>query len=214
MNIIGVCGQAGAGKDTIADFLVKDHKFVKLSFADPLKRICHDVFDFSEEQLWGPSSARNAEDKRYPRSPFGSEKVTEFLTPRYALQRLGTEFGRDCYAPIWVELAIRQAKTILEQNVSYDRVRGIIPNLMGPKRGVVIPDVRFRNELEAIKAAGGKVVRVVRPGAGLEGAAALHPSEVEMQSIPDSDFDRVIVNNGSLQDLKTKVLVTRTYLCP
>ena len=47
MNIIGVCGQAGAGKDTIADFLVKDHKFVKLSFADPLKRICHDVFDFS-----------------------------------------------------------------------------------------------------------------------------------------------------------------------
>jgi len=47
--IIGVAGNAGSGKDTVADHLVKHHGFVKVALADPLKRICREVFDFSEE---------------------------------------------------------------------------------------------------------------------------------------------------------------------
>lgn len=65
MNIVGVSGQAGSGKDEIANHLVKDHGFKKLSLADPIKRLAMNVFNFDVIQLWGPSSARNTFDPRY-----------------------------------------------------------------------------------------------------------------------------------------------------
>jgi len=65
--LIGVSGSAGAGKETVANYLVDGAGFVKVSFADPLKRICKDVFDFSDEALWGASEFRSQPDKRYPR---------------------------------------------------------------------------------------------------------------------------------------------------
>jgi hypothetical protein len=68
MNLIGISGFAGSGKDTVADWLVREKAFVKLSLADPIKRICKDVFDFSDEQLWGPSEKRSEPDKRYVRT--------------------------------------------------------------------------------------------------------------------------------------------------
>ena len=53
--------------------------------------------------------------------------------------------------------------------------------------------------------AGGKVIRVIRPGAGLEGEFANHKSEKEMEEMSDDDFDLVISNTGSLIDLENKV---------
>src|ERR1051325_8980837 len=103
--IIGVCGFAGSGKDTVADEICKDPAFVKLAFADNLKRILMGLFDFSYEQLWGPSATRSEPDKRYPRKG-------GFLTPRHALQSLGTEWGRDCYENLWIDLAIKDAKRL------------------------------------------------------------------------------------------------------
>ena len=66
---------------------------------------------------------------------------------------------------------------------------------------MVIPDCRFVNEFEAIKAAGGKLVRIKRTLAGLAGAAGKHVSETEQDSVPDSMFDVVICNSGTLEDL-------------
>jgi hypothetical protein len=71
--------------------------------------------------------------------------------------------------------------------------------------GVAVPDVRFKNEMAAIKEAGGLVLRISRPGAGLGGAAALHQSEVEQASIPDSAFDRVFQNTGTIDDLRLAI---------
>ena len=64
-RIIGVSGQLGSGKDTVADYLVKEHGFVRIALADPIKRFGYHVFLFSEQQLWGPSHFRNAVDPRY-----------------------------------------------------------------------------------------------------------------------------------------------------
>src|SRR6266404_2066963 len=123
--LVGLSGLAGSGKDTAADHLVAKHNFVKVSLADPLKRMCRDAFDFTDDQLWGPSEKRNAPDERYRRKPtqhmlhgrdfntttdkcytcgaekpwppgLGGEECFHYLTPRYALQKLGTEWGRDC----------------------------------------------------------------------------------------------------------------------
>ena len=115
--IIGLLGVAGSGKDTVADIFVRDHNFVKVAFADPLKRICKDVFAFTDEQLWGPSEKRNAPDERYLRRKIENEFLDhigdEYLTPRFALQQLGSEWGRNCYPNVWVDYALRVAKTLL-----------------------------------------------------------------------------------------------------
>jgi hypothetical protein len=199
MLIIGISGLAGSGKDTCADILVEDHGFVKVSFADPLKRICRDVFDFSDEQLWGSSELRNAPDERFPRSRHTWEGLTCvccgaaaeqnsqcYLTPRYALRTLGSEWGRDCYNSIWVEYALRTACTTP------------LPSLKG---GVVIPDVRFKNELKALRAADAMLIRVVHPSM-TSVFGAQHSSEFEQTTIPDSAFDEVIVNDRGISDLK------------
>lgn len=56
--IILLVGQAGSGKDTVADAIGGQ----KMALADPMKRLARAIFDFTEDQLWGPSESRNALD--------------------------------------------------------------------------------------------------------------------------------------------------------
>lgn len=227
--IIGITGLAGAGKDTVADLLVKGHGFVKVSLADPMKRFCKEVFGFTVEQLWGPSELRNAPDLRYVRVPAHDEPLfykgpdelnfnaragtayvpDESLTPRFALQRLGTEWGRACYEDVWIDYAVRVAGEMRENPFAkYDSVKGLTYRTTAYKAAagdVIIPDVRFRNEFEAIRKAGGRVLKITRPGAGLEGAAGAHVSETESAGWKDQEFDHVIRNDGTLGDLEASV---------
>lgn len=199
--IIGVSGFSGSGKDTVADSLCKDPLFAKLAFADGIKRILRELFDFSYEQLWGPSAARNLPDERYPREG-------GYLTPRHALQSLGTEWGRNCYENVWVELAIRMAKRLDGSSIlRYSPTEGVIPacDLALPNKGVIITDCRFKNELDSLRAAGAKLVRIHRPGVEMPPYA--HSSETEQATIPDSFFDYVFRNDGSLEDLPTKCAI-------
>lgn len=195
--IIGVSGFSGSGKDTVADEICKSPSFVKLAFADGVKRILVEVFDFTDEQLWGPSAERNKPDARYPREG-------GFLTPRHALQSLGTEWGRACYENVWVELALRNCKQLVgSHSYAYSQTGGVHLRRPGVTiEGVVITDCRYKNELEGIRAAGAKLVRVSRKG--LEDPPYAHSSETEQAGIPDSYFDYVFHNDGSLEDFPTK----------
>lgn len=164
MNLVGIAGRAGAGKSTAASVLVKEFGFIEVALADPLKRICKEVFDFSDEQLWGPSEKRNELDERYP---LGGNGVG-FLSPRYALQTLGTEWGRGCYEDVWIDIAIRTAQKLLGGDIGipeeYDPKRGLIyAGNYNPPEGVVISDIRFPNEVAAIKKAGGTIWLIERP---------------------------------------------------
>lgn len=226
--ILGVCGMAGSGKDTVADILVKEHGFAKVALADAMKRfLFRDVFHFTEEQLWGPSEARNALDKRFPREhgPWTKDgycgccgiendsdmpRVQCYLTPRYALQQLGTEWGRAMYENVWIDEVIRTAEFLLEKPGG-DYHRRVGPARMtkfageGDDRrieedtsvmvkGVVVSDVRYPNEATAIRKAGGRIWRTVH-GQGLKGAAGTHTSETLVHSVevdalvPDSKLE-------------------------
>lgn len=107
--------------------------------------------------------------------------------------RLGS-WGRDCYEDVWVDAALRLAAA---HPLS------------------VIPDVRYRNELHRIRAIGGRAIRIVRPGAGLGGAGGAHASETEQDTVPDSAFDAVIVNDGTIADLEVwAVAVVESFGLP
>ena len=104
-------------------------------------------------------------------------------SPRRLLQSLGTEWGRNMIHPeIWVMATMQR---------------------MLAGGDYCIPDVRFVNEAAAIRARGGVVWRVERPGhALLAGEAAAHASE---RGIPADYIDAVIPNHGTLDDLQAAV---------
>lgn len=228
MQIYGVTGIAGAGKDSVADYLVKTHGLTKVALADPIKRACREIYGFSDEQLWGPSSMRNAPDKRYPRerhphhawvspellqepgeaTPYqcsrcetraneeGSEgECVVYLTPRYALQIFGTEFGRHCYPDTWVDLLIRTANAILKEGLSYEGSKGLFYDASRDKAtGVVVTDVRFDNELSALRNVGGKLWRIRGPEPVSREGWRGHVSEKEQEAMRDDAFDAVLIN--------------------
>ncbi len=172
--IIGLSGRAGAGKDTVADFLAEG-KYIKTSLADPMKHICKQVFGFTDKQLWGPSQYRNEVDPRWG------------FSPRKALQTLGTGWGRALHEDTWIRVLVAQTE--------------------GRAWSTVVPDVRFQNEMAVIRAAGGEVWRIVRPGyEGLTGAEAAHASENDIQ---EGDCDRILLNDGSLDKLRKTVAAVR-----
>ena len=220
--LIGISGLANTGKDTTANFFVEEFGFVNISFADPIKRYCADIFDWDEETLWGPSENRNIPDKRYPKknqnsscdyfeaSRFGiePEETAEYLTPRHALQSFG-DFGKGCYEDIWIEYGIKTAKKILNNsNYGYIKSKGVSRRVgyqsVPPVGGVVFADCRFFREISLVKEFGGVIIRIKRLNSGLKGKAAKHSSETEQLLIKDNEFDFILDNNGTIKNLKNK----------
>lgn len=146
-KLIGLTGKAGAGKDTVADYLWERDGFIKIAFADALRAAGTHIFGL------GLGSFIDRDLKEAEVEYWG-------MSPRRMLQLLGTEatkpvFGDDIWLKRW--------------NLSYQAVRDTDP--------VVVPDVRFDVEAAAIRSLGGVIVHIVRPGASLAGEAAQHASE-------------------------------------
>lgn len=72
-----------------------------------------------------------------------------------------------------------------------------------PETLFVIPDVRFTNEAECIHWFGGLIWKVKRPSEGLQGVAAKHQSEIEMDSYYAVDV--LVGNTSTIEDLKEAV---------
>ena len=203
--IIVLCGVAGSGKDTIADILAEKHGFHKESFAAPLKKMLKLAYpDFDDEDLYGPSANRNCQYMQYPITccPFcggglirgGIDKlrycdednthdnIPDGLTPRIALQTLGTEWGRRLYIDTWVDACF---------------------NRMEPGLDYAVTDGRFHHEVLRSNALGAITVRLSR---GSAGSTSTHASESEFSKIPKRDFGLVFDNeNVDLEELPAKV---------
>jgi len=224
--IIGIHGKAGSGKDTFATYLSEmaktEHGFrgCKIAFADPIKRYAKDAFEFSDEQLWGTSEKRNSPDKRYPRQHdfndsgecfcCGAHRDSDsqcYLTPRYSLQLMGSQWGRKCYDDIWVQKAVNTANHLLENDSDYVPQHGTINSSIFTKHDFInISDLRFENEARGLRRAGALLVKVKRPISSLSGASANHDSE---WGLPDELFDEIILNDSVLDSFFEK---TRNFL--
>ena len=180
--LIGIVGLIGSGKDTVAERLVQQHGYVKDSFAKSLKDAVAAMFNWDRNMLEGDTTSsrhwREQPDK------FWSERLGKPVTPRWVLQHFGTEVMRgQMYDGIWLD------------------------SCMGRYKGqnTVISDTRFINEIKTIKEHGGIIVCVKRGDL---------PSQKEMQDTGahqsewdwlESDFDIIIENTGTKEELFQKV---------
>ena len=142
--IIGICGWAGAGKDTAANYLVGWHGFRRDSFAGALKDAVAHVFGWDRELLEGLTAEARA--WREQTDPWWAERLgIPHLTPRWVLQYWGTEVCRQGFHDdIWI---------------------AALENRLRQRTGhTVISDVRFPNEVAAIRNAGGRIVWIRRGG--------------------------------------------------
>lgn len=204
--IIGICGFIGSGKDTIADYLTNYYGFRRESFANSLKDAVSQVFGWDRILLEGRT--KEAREWREQVDPWWAERLDmPNLTPRWVLQYWGTEVCRKAFHDdIWI--------ASLENK------------LRNSKDDIVISDCRFPNEIKSIKNAGGIVIRVVRGpepewydaavsvNRGPDGNStwALSHTKLEKLKIHASetswvgtDFDAVLENNTSIDDLFAKV---------
>ena len=140
--IVGFVGLIGSGKDTAADLLVNDFGFKRDSFANTLKDAVSKIFHWDRDMLQGLSTESRA--WREEVDDWWAERLgIPHLTPRWVLQFFGTDVCRDNFSnDIWVASLERK--------------------LITSKDNVVISDVRFPNEIHAIKDAGGYVIRLQR----------------------------------------------------
>lgn len=198
--IIGISGYARAGKDEIAKILVEEFDFKRIAFADKLREVLYQL---------NPIVRGRVDNQGYWDIIGGGEQVSSQLMPfinhysyvqdvidqygwdgyketeygpeiRRLLQRLGTEAGRNTlWDSIWVDAALKDYK---------------------PGDRLVVPDMRFPNEFDAIKAHGGKTWRVNREGVV---PANSHASEI---ALDNHKFDVVINNSGSLDRLHNIVV--------
>ena len=198
--IIGVCGLIGAGKDTIADYLVNVHEYRRESFANSLKDAVAQVFGWDRTMIEGRTKA--AREWREQVDTWWAERLNmPDLTPRYILQHWGTNVLRQHFHDdIWIASLENKLRT------SQDNV--------------VISDCRFPNEIKALRAAGGIIVcveRGVQPHWSAIAARAnqgdtkaqawlkeegIHASETAWVG---TDFDFVLHNNSSIDSLYTQI---------
>lgn len=175
-RLIGFCGPAFSGKSLAAERLIRKWRFQRVRFAGPLKAMMR-ALGLTEDQVDGT----------------GKETSSDLLggmTPRQAMQLLGTEWGRELiHAEIWISAwqhAVDDLHALRQQDDA-------------PVRLVVCDDVRFANEARAIRARSGIVVKIDRPGAG-SASGACHASE-QLAFEPDI----TIQNNGTRADFFARI---------
>lgn len=199
-NLIAISGHMGSGKDTVAEIinllLVEKDKpsYENRKFSYKVKKIASILTGFPVEKF---------EDRKFKESimsdewgtvkpnilnsigPFENISFNHLITVRKFLQTIGTEAMRDgLHKDVWINALFS------EYNFNCKPGTPDYPNW-------VITDLRFKNELEAIRARGGITIRINR-----NGFKDIHISERELDK---ETFDYVINNNGSFEKLVKKV---------
>jgi len=111
---------------------------------------------------------------------------------RKFLQWIGTDWGREIDKDVWVKLFLEDIKN--------DENNG--------NKNFFCSDVRFLNEFEALKKNGWicvKLVRNIENDERIGTGSQKHISEYELDSISDDNWDYIINNNKSIEELKEKL---------
>ena len=176
--IIGISGKLNSGKNTFEKILREKlatktkEQTDTYAFADPIKRIAMIMYpQIVQEDLWGPSENRNKIIEGHIHPETGEPlKIRDILT-------IIGGIGRKTNKNIWVNATITELRKYSSNN------------------NVILSDVRFIEELKAIEAIGGRIIKIVRPGVK---NTSTDESEINLDGF--TDFYMTIENN-ILEDL-------------
>ena len=151
------------------------------SFADPLKEILIGLFEVLPEQVYGTNDQKNTPTKvswedmpGVTKSYLKKVDKSGLMTARELMQYFGTEVMRKIYEPVWTNSCLNRIK-------------------QDGSPIAVISDCRFSNEFEAVKKAGGLLVKLSRSPYESD-----HSSEVDVSTY--DGFDIVIENSDMTID--------------
>ena len=155
--------------------------FVKAyNFADPLKRLCISLFGLDREQCYGTDEQKNSlTDILWDNV---SQDSSGRMTAREFMQAFGTDICRKIKDDVWVSLCIKQIK---DEN----------PNL------ALIGDCRFKNEIDAVHEAGGKVIYFTRNSESSDGHDSEKASEYK------DHYDCIIDNTNTSVEEQNKLVL-------
>lgn len=171
MNIIAFAGRKQSGKTTSAEFVQTlfnstSYGECKIyNFADPLKTLCIDILGLEYKQCYGTDEDKNQLVDCYWE---GNQ-----LTAREVLQIVGTDMFRTMQHNVWSAATLR-------------KINKEKPDL------ALIADCRFPNEVDAVKNAGGIIIKLTRNPYN-----SYHASEVALdpEQYDQSSFDLTIDNH-------------------
>lgn len=180
--LIGLVGVERSGKDTIADFLVKNYGFKKYSLASPIREIGKLMFGWSDEQLNG--------EKKDIIDPETCIKPRDFLT----------WFGTDiCQYDIYNRFPSLKEK--IPQRTIWANMMGkfIKENIyINP---IIITDIRFNHEVDIFQKYGGIILYVSRK----EKETISQLAKYDLNDIINSRVNYVFDNNSDLESCKQQI---------
>lgn len=145
--IVGLTGLIGSGKDTVADYLIANHGFVQLSFAESVKDALAVIFGWDREMLEGKTK-EHRETRNKVDVWWAKELGIPHFTPRWAMTTFGTDVMRKHFDDrIWM-LSVKDKITRLQQK--------------DPKVNIVISDARYVNELNMLRELGAMLFEITR----------------------------------------------------
>ena len=184
IKIIAFAGRKQSGKTTCSEFVSKTYNdlaynflydYVKVqhvakiyNFADPLKQdICMRILGMSHDECYGTDEQKN--------SLTDIEWEGNKLTAREVMQFVGTDIFRKMKNNVWADATITKIRA-------------------EKSKLAIIADCRFPNEVEAVKRAGGFVIKLNRNPHNSD-----HASEIALDenNYSNQNFD-LIINNQFL----------------
>ena len=184
--IVGLQGLAGSGKSTMAAILQKELGFSEYAFAAPLKEACKSLFALSDEQVYG--DLKEVDDPIWK------------VSPRYILQRFGTEMIRQHLFKELPDLHHKSSSLFIDlaQRFIYSK----------PDQNIVLSDVRFEDEAALVTENEGILVRIVRDSCSRSRLSETHSPEhaSARAKLEGPEPDIIIYNNGTMSDFKATIL--------
>ncbi len=196
--VIGLHGNVGHGKDTVADILVDHHGFHKLSFAEPLRQALVVLFGipmefFADRQLKEMVLPQWGKSPRQLMQLLGTELLRTHIAEDFLVRRVDEEINK-----LEVLHEKEREKSVREFHLTYD----------DPVK-IVITDCRFANEAKWIgdEFPGKSIILHVnaseRVSPVLSGAASVHASE--NGGITREMCSGVLDNNGTILNLHREI---------
>jgi hypothetical protein len=180
---IGISGKKKSGKNTLGSLIIgnlklKNSEYLIKGIADPIKKIAEHMFpEINKEHLYGISELREN---------IISDKFLDYnnniLTVRQILKDIG-KLGRSYNDDLWINLLI------------YDYLHA------SDRKCYIVSDIRMKNEFQKLKENKFFMIRIKRNSYIIDNDI----SEMQQEEILDNEFDFVIENNGSIEDLNNKI---------